>query len=125
MCLKALSLLLLILLPFLSNSQSLQWVKTAGNLLNDHSTRSAVDVNGNLYVAGGLRGSNVDFDPGAGIFLLSSAGEKDGFVAKYDQGGNFKWAFRFGGTGIDDVEDIEVDNSGNIVISGFFSRKQR
>lgn len=120
MYVKALLSLLFFLFPIISQSQALQWAKAVGGVQNDQSTRSVVDATGNLYIVGSLRGSNVDFDPGPGIFLLSSAGQKDGFVAKYDQTGAFKWAFTIGGTNQDDVEDIALDNSGNLVISGYF-----
>lgn len=120
MRLKNLLPIFFFLLPLFSQSQVLQWAKNVGGSQNDHSTCSIVDINGNLYVVGCFRGNNVDFDPGPGTFLLSSAGEKDGFVAKYNQAGVFKWAFKIGGTNHDDVEDIAVDNSGNIVIAGYF-----
>ena len=36
-------------------------------------------------------------------------GGTDGFVAKYDDSGNFLWAFMIGGAGTDEVVDVEVD----------------
>lgn len=79
-----------------------------------------MDVNGNVYITGNIISSNIDFDPSPAVYNLSTAGRKDGFVAKYDQYGNFKWAFRFGGSDHDDVNDIVVDNAGHIIITGYF-----
>ncbi|MCP4851821.1 MAG: hypothetical protein GY900_08825, partial [Actinomycetia bacterium] len=42
----------------------------------------AVDVAGNVYVAGHFH-RTVDFDPGTGETLFTSAGNSDGFVARY------------------------------------------
>ncbi len=46
-----------------------------------------------------VTGTNVDFDPGAGVYNLTSIGPKDVFVSKLDADGNFVWAKRVGGTG--------------------------
>src|SRR5262245_38412821 len=54
---------------------------------------TAADADGNLYVAGRLDGSNIDFDPSpTAATLLSSGGGADIFVAKYSAAGNLIWA---------------------------------
>lgn len=110
----------LCLFSLLSHGQSLEWAKKIGGSSNETGYKTAVDVNGNVYVTGNIVSANIDFDPSAAVYNLSSAGGKDGFVAKYDQYGNFKWAFRFGGSDHDDVNDITTDHAGNIVIVGYF-----
>lgn len=105
---------------FITNSQALQWAKPIGGAQSDVANKSTIDVNGNLYVTGSIQGPNVDLDPGLGIFNLSSAGLKDGYVAKYDKNGNFKWAFKIGGSSQDEINDVALDHSGNIIITGYF-----
>lgn len=51
---------------------------------------------------------------------LTSVGDYDVFVAKYDGTGNFIWAKSFGGQGIDYAGGISTDNDGNIFLTGDF-----
>jgi len=81
-----------------------------------------VDAAGNVYTAGTFAGT-VDFDPGAGVFNLISAGFRDIFVSKLDAAGNFVWAKQMGGPGLaDDARGytIAIDGSGNIYTTGTF-----
>ena len=56
-----------------------------------------VAANGsNVVVAGSFTGT-VDFDPGAGVYNLSSAGDTDAAVLSLDSAGSFAWADRMGG----------------------------
>jgi len=43
-----------------------------------------IDAFGNLYVAGNFRGINVDFNPLGSSTTLSSAGQNDIFITKYN-----------------------------------------
>jgi fibronectin type 3 domain-containing protein len=74
----------------------------------------------NFYVTGYFSGT-VDFDPGTGASELSSAGETDIFVAKYDVDGNLLWAFRVGGAGYDRASAIQIEPGGAFRITGQFS----
>ncbi|MBA7549024.1 hypothetical protein ES705_41493 [subsurface metagenome] len=55
-----------------------------------------------------------------GTTQLISDGERDGFVAKYDAGGNFLWAIRAGGESIEYMAITSTDSSNNIYLSGEF-----
>jgi hypothetical protein len=90
-----------------------------GGIGNDESTDIVRDKEGNIYVTGFFMES-VDFDPGPGITKLTSAGEYDAFVAKYDHDNNLIWARRMGGTGTDFSHAMALDSSGNVVITGTF-----
>ena len=79
----------------------------------------AVDASGNVYTAGAFEGT-VDFDPGVGIFNLTSVGGLDVFVSKLDSSGGFLWARAMGDTGEDQASGIAVDGSGNVYSTGFF-----
>lgn len=92
-----------------------------GGSLKDEGFGVAVDVSGNVFITGEFRGSNVDFDPGAGVVNLSSAGDRDAFLAKYDPNGNYVYAIALGGTGKDAGSDVAVDANGNAHITGYFN----
>jgi hypothetical protein len=79
---------------------------------------------GSVYVTGDFSGT-VDFDPGAGVSALTSAGGSvDVFVSKLDQAGNFVWARGMGGAtapSFDTGRDVAVDAAGNVLTTGFFT----
>lgn len=89
------------------------------NALGDYGTAIKVDASGNSYVLGTFMGT-VDFDAGAAVQDLVSAGYEDIFLAKYDASGNFVWAKRIGGTNTESGQALALDASGNIYITGFF-----
>src|SRR5689334_1708538 len=60
---------------------------------NAESRAIAVDAAGNKYVLGRFQNST-DFDPGAGVQDLVSAGGYDIYFAKYDAANNYVWAKR-------------------------------
>lgn len=88
---------------------------------NDVINHIAVDSKGDCYITGWFAGTNVDFDPGAGVANVSSGGGNDIFVAKYTANGNYQWAFAIGKTGADVGNGIAVDASGNCYVTGNFS----
>ncbi|MBK8192109.1 MAG: T9SS type A sorting domain-containing protein [Lewinellaceae bacterium] len=80
-----------------------------------------LDASGNVYTAGYYSGT-VDFNPGNGIFNLTSAGgiNNDIFILKLDALGNFVWAKSMGGTTHDEAYSIALDASGNVYSTGYF-----
>ena len=75
----------------------------------------ASDGSGNVFIIGSFMGS-VDF--GAGD--LTSAGGMDIYLAKFNSSGTHLWSHRFGDSSMDRAAGIAVDESGNVVITGFF-----
>ena len=78
------------------------------------------DGAGNIYVGGQFQ-QTADFDPGSGTNTLTSNGNSDAFISKFDTSGNFIWARGFGGVGTDDVNSLKTDLAGNLLITGAFS----
>ena len=103
------------------NSQSLkfQWAQRIIDYGLAVHPAMEVDSKGNMYIAGGFSGTR-DFDPGAGIFTLTSNGNTDMFISKFDRYGQFLWARQMGGASIDVVQAIEIDTLDDIYISGRF-----
>ena len=72
------------------------WVKQFGGTGTSGANSMELDASGNIYTIGGFSGT-VDFNPGSGIYNLTSIGDNDLFVSKLDSAGNFIWAKQIGG----------------------------
>jgi uncharacterized repeat protein (TIGR01451 family) len=106
---------------FAGYSQVYQWAKKMGGANDEFGGSVTTDNLGNVYTTGYFSGTNVDFDPGPSTFTLSSAGNRDVFITKFDANGNFIWAKRAGSsTGTDQGSWIVADPAGNIYIAGVF-----
>lgn len=97
------------------------WAKSFGGTGDDQGSSIALDTLGNIYIGGYFPGTATDFDPGAGVFNLTSIGDDDVFIQKLDANGDFIWAKSFGGTGDDRTFSIAVDPLGNVYSSGLFA----
>ncbi|HRI25299.1 MAG TPA: SBBP repeat-containing protein [Ferruginibacter sp.] len=96
------------------------WAKQVGGNSIDRVGFITLDAAGNIFLTGHFYSSNADFDPGAGVFNLSSFGSADIFVLKLDAAGNFAWAKQMGGSGDDHGNAVAVDNAGNVYTTGWY-----
>jgi len=104
------------------SSGNVLWAQSIGGSSDEKAFSVAADASGNVYTTGYFR-NTVDFDPGSGVFNLTSAGGGDIFISKLDNSGNFVWARAIGGTpanAIDKGNAIALDNSGNVYTTGRF-----
>ena len=67
------------------NAQTLDWTNSVGGIDVEDVSGIAKNPTG-VYYTGTFRGT-VDFNPGSGVFNLTSAGETDGFILKLDLNG--------------------------------------
>ena len=109
----------LFVLVFSSQAQTPSWVNTLGNSGIEVSGCFDRDASGNVYLCGKF-GGTVDVDPGAAVYNLTSNGLFDAFVAKYNAAGNLLWAFNIGGTDVDEVCGVRINNAGEVLITGYF-----
>jgi hypothetical protein len=65
----------------LNSSGNFQWAKRIGGALYEEGSAITMDAPGNIYIAGSFGGTD-DFDPGVGIYNLTSIGVYDMFVLK-------------------------------------------
>jgi hypothetical protein len=100
---------------------ALRWVRRAGGTGSDQSVGIALDGAGNSYLTGFFNGT-ASFGQGqANQTALTTAGDRDMFVAQYDASGFLQWVERSGGTGADRGFNIAVDSSGNSYVTGLFN----
>ncbi|MGB5007857.1 MAG: hypothetical protein WBO39_13040, partial [Ferruginibacter sp.] len=102
-------------------SGKLVWAKSIGGFRYQAGYAITLDISGNIFVTGIYFGTT-DFDPGPGVTELTSNGNEDIFVCKYDNNGNFTWAKSFGGPTNDFCNDIILDRFGNIYFNGYFEQ---
>lgn len=96
-----------------------EWVSTFGGNGTEFPFDLHLDEEDNSYLTGYFTGS-VNFGSGAGAVMLSSKGEIDAFVAKYDADGELQWAVQLGGTGEDQGNGVTTDADGNVYVTGYF-----
>lgn len=98
------------------NSGNALWAKSGGGISADEGFGIATDASGNVYVTGVFRGPSVTFD----TTTLINSGGAEIFLIKYDSNGNILWAKRAGGSNDEEGNGICTDNSGNVIITGYF-----
>lgn len=91
------------------------WSKGWGDFGTDVARSVAVDGAGNVIVVGSFEGT---VNLGGGD--LTSAGDEDIFIAKFNQYGTHLWSMSFGDTGGDQGFDVAVDAVGAIYMTGYF-----
>jgi hypothetical protein len=85
---------------------NVQWTQQFGSPAYDQANGIAVDNSG-IYVAGSTDG----ILPG-----MSSSGDKDAYIRKYDVNGTLLWSHQFGSPGADQANGITVDGSSFYVV---------
>jgi hypothetical protein len=124
------NLLLIISIALISNlvqAQNLQhiWSNSFGDGqgLDDQCDAMVTDAKGNLYAAGTFRGA-IDFAPDSTkLNLLNTAYGDEAYLAKYDTLGNLYWAIRIESLSSIKINQIVIDKSNNVLISGYYSNR--
>jgi Beta-propeller repeat len=96
----------------ISPAGTVLWAKDLGSISSSDSNQGrnvAVDASGNVYMTG--------------WFAAGPSTGRDVFVGKFNTAnGNTVWAESFGGSGTDEGQDIAVDTSGNVYLTGFYQQ---
>jgi len=89
------------------------WAKKAAGAQDDWGSDIAVDGSNDVYITGWFRATlNI-----TGLAGITSAGNTDAFVAKFDTAGTAKWSRKGGSTSSDDATSITV-NKYQVYITG-------
>ena len=122
------------ILPFYGNfdaylakydsSGNILWVNDIGGTDADKAYHTVIDDSDNIYVVGGFMSNQLRLSATDSI-ALTSAGNQNFFIAKYDKNGNFLWA-RNGGKASPAsyacyAKAVTIAPSGNVVIGGYYS----
>ena len=97
----------------IDDNGNLEWRKFFGGTNNDRSF-GVVNAHDGGYVLAGASESD-DFD------IANPKGSYDFWAVKVDKNGNFEWESSFGGTGIDQAQDILATEGGYIIVGNTFS----
>jgi hypothetical protein len=92
-----------------------RWSRSAGSPGSEALRRVAVDSNGDVLVTGDTSGA---IDLGGG--LLSSVGDQDVVVAKYDSDGNHQWSAIYKSAQQQVGLHCAFDSAGEVILSGVF-----
>jgi hypothetical protein len=92
------------------------WVKSFGGVFADNVIDMKTDKNGNMYICGYFSGT-VNLDN----VTLTSAGDKDVFVAKLNSSGGILWAKQGGGVYADQATALDIDAIGNVYVGGQYN----
>jgi hypothetical protein len=98
----------------------LLWGFSTGAVGDDGIYRVITDASGNVYISGYFQ-CTLDMDPAIGsAFITSIDSTYDAFVAKYNSSGQFQMAFSVGSDAVDWSQNMCLDASGNIFITGIY-----
>lgn len=103
----------------LDASGNFVWGKHLGSTAFEDIEEIVLDASNNFYVIGRFS-STLDFDPGTAVYNLTTVGNNDAYVSKYDANGNFIWARSFGSTGQENIYGLALDPTGKVVTGGNF-----
>ena len=96
------------------------WAKGFGGMDYNQRANIRVDASGNAYLTGYFFG-NIDFDPGAGSTVLDGGSNGKFFIQKLDSNGDFQWAKVIGNNRYNILGGTELDNQGDLYLSGAFT----
>lgn len=93
-----------ILIAKYNSSGVIQWQRTLGGADRDFGRGVIVDSNDDVYIIG--------------YTLSVGAGNYDILIAKYNSSGTIQWQRSLGGTNTEIGQGVNVDNSGNVYVTG-------
>jgi len=113
-----------------NSSGSFQWARAFGGTSFDEAKEVKIDANGDVVIGGivnnvGYASTTDDdtcqfYSSTGTVFSVSTHGQVDGVFAKYSSTGNFIYGKLFGGIKGDMLNDLDLDQNGNIYITGYF-----
>ncbi|BDS10517.1 DUF7619 domain-containing protein [Aureispira anguillae] len=98
---------------------NLVWGRSIGGPMDDSGWSLDVDAGGNVYTTGYFEGT-CNFDLWGTNTMETAVGNSDIFIQKLDSNGWFQWVKPFGSAAYDWGQRVEVDNHGDVYITGFF-----
>ena len=97
-----------------------QFVVSAGGSEFEEGLSVAPDAVGGAFITGNFFGT-ATFGSGPAAVTLTSAGNGDAFVARYDESGSLVFAQQIGGPSFDEGLGVASDGDGGAFVTGYFS----
>ena len=97
------------------------WANSEGGAEDVIATSLAVQNDGLYHYICGYYEGEAQF----GTETITSTGQQDIFVAKYNTDGQFIWVKSFGGPGVDSASGITLDDENNVYITGSCQKDAR
>ena len=115
-----LGILFLSMNTFGQREMNYSWSDSYGGTGTQTGHTLATFPNGDLLVAGSFT-DEISYPVAGDIFTLPSNGDRDIFVQRLNATKEVIWMRTFGGVGADFIQDIAIDDSGNIYGTGSFT----
>ena len=96
---------------------SFLWVRQLSGTSTERVTALTSDASGNIFVTGYF-GENLLLGTGSARVTLRTFGSFDAFIAKYAGNGALLGVKQIGGSSVDYAYGVDVDKSGNVIVSG-------
>ncbi len=97
----------------------LQWATYFGGDSDDRAFTIALDLSGNIYIAGFTNSPEGIATKGAYQTSLNGGSDYNAFIAKFSSSGKLFWATYFGGDSGAYAQGCVVDQSGNLYVVGY------
>lgn len=105
----------------LDSDGNFDWARSVGGNANgDAGYGITLDASSNVYITGKFE-STADFNLGTGVNTLTATGLEDIFILKLDASGGFEWVAGIGAEDDDSGLSIDVDASGNVYTTGYYT----
>jgi hypothetical protein len=99
----------------------LLWLKEGKSVSQTSPRAITADAQGN-YIVGGYYGTSTALTATFDNITLTSAGQRDIYIVKYNKDGVIQWGVSAGGPASgEEVKDITCDPAGNIYVTGIFT----
>ena len=100
------------------------WSKSFGGISYDHSEELEIGNDGDLWLVGSYYGP-VDVDPSlTDEVLIFHGGGADTYILHLDENGNYEEHFTYSGEGYETITDIEISESGELIVLGNFDSEE-
>ena len=98
------------------------WSRGTGSTQYDRGMGVSVYNENEVYLVGNYQ-ETMWYEDTTYSILSQSPGEDDIFIAVWDSSGSFLWAKGLGGPGMDKMEEMIMDDQGNMYFTGTFTEK--
>jgi hypothetical protein len=95
------------------------WARGMGGTGNETDASVACDAQNNVYTTGSFQGT-ADFDPDTALYQITSAGQLDIFITKFNSDGHLIWVKVIGGPLNNFSTSIAADDAADIYVAGHF-----